>query len=85
MSAIEKMSYILGWYYPLHLLEIPLRAGVAKEVKKAHEDLDPSHIVTNCIIWVKTYGTYTMCPRSSDPFYIVFLLYKTGHYFLDIQ
>ena len=28
----------------------------------------------------------TLCPRSSDPFYIVFkLLYKMGHYFLDIQ
>ena len=27
----------------------------------------------------------TMCPRSSDLFYIVYLLYKTGHYFLDIQ
>ena len=26
-----------------------------------------------------------MCPRSSDQFYIVFLPYKTGHYFLDIQ
>ena len=28
---------------------------------------------------------HTMCPRSSDPFYIVFVLYKTGHNFLDIQ
>ena len=27
----------------------------------------------------------TMCPRSSDQLYIVFLLYKTGHYFFDIQ
>ena len=26
-----------------------------------------------------------MCPRSSDPFYIVFLLYKSGYYFLDIH
>ena len=26
-----------------------------------------------------------MCPRSSDPFYIRFLLFKTGHYFLYIQ
>ena len=26
-----------------------------------------------------------MCPRSSDPFYIVALLYKIGHYFLYIQ
>ena len=26
-----------------------------------------------------------LCPRSSEPFYTVFLLYKTGHYFLDIQ
>ena len=30
-------------------------------------------------------GFSMMCPRSSDPFYIVFLLYKTGHYFLNIQ
>ena len=25
---------------------------------------------------------YTLCPRSSDPFYIGKLLYKMGHYFL---
>ena len=25
---------------------------------------------------------HTVCPRSSDPFYIVKLLYKMGHYFL---
>ena len=25
-----------------------------------------------------------VCPGSSDPFYIVSLLYKMGHYFLDI-
>ena len=31
------------------------------------------------------HNTYTMCPRSSDPFYIVFLMYKMGHYFLDVQ
>ena len=27
----------------------------------------------------------TVCPGSSDPFYIASLLYKMGHYFLDIQ
>ena len=27
----------------------------------------------------------TVCPRSIDPFYICTLLYKMGHYFLDIQ
>ena len=27
----------------------------------------------------------TICPRSRDPFYICKLLYKMGHYFLDIQ
>ena len=27
----------------------------------------------------------TICPISSDPFYIVTLLYKMGHYFLDTQ
>ena len=26
----------------------------------------------------------TVCPGSSDPFYIASLLYKMGHYFLDI-
>ena len=26
----------------------------------------------------------TVCPGSSDPFYISSLLYKMGHYFLDI-
>ena len=28
---------------------------------------------------------HTVFPRSSDPFYIVKLLYKMGHYFLDRQ
>ena len=27
---------------------------------------------------------YTVCPGSSDPLYITSLLYKMGHYFLDI-
>ena len=27
----------------------------------------------------------TVCPGSSDPFYRASLLYKKGHYFLDIQ
>ena len=26
----------------------------------------------------------TVCPGSSDPFYIAGLLYNMGHYFLDI-
>ena len=32
-------------------------------------------------------GNNTVCPRSSDPFYHLCsnLLYKLGHYFLDIQ
>ena len=42
-------------------------------------------------IWYFSYGKLyirvrisgTMCPRSSDPFKIVFLLYKTGHTLLD--
>ena len=25
----------------------------------------------------------TVCPESSDPFYIASLLYKMGHYFLE--
>ena len=27
----------------------------------------------------------TVCPVSSDPFYIASLLYEMGHYFLDTQ
>ena len=27
----------------------------------------------------------TVCPGSSDSFYIVRILYKMGHYFLDAQ
>ena len=27
----------------------------------------------------------TVCPGSSDPFYMSKLLYKMGHYFLDTQ
>ena len=30
------------------------------------------------------YFICTVCPVSSDPFYIASLLYKMGHYFLDI-
>ena len=38
-----------------------------------------------------TYHTYivhhlhTVCPRNSYPFYVVYLLYKTGNYFLGMQ
>ena len=38
---------------------------------------------TNKIDYQK--GTCTVCPRSSVPFYIGLLLYKMGHYFLDIE
>ena len=35
--------------------------------------------------YVRTYtNASTVCTRSSDLFYIVTLLYKMGHYFLDI-
>ena len=30
------------------------------------------------------FSDFTVCPGSSDPFYIANLLYKIGHYFLDI-
>ena len=30
------------------------------------------------------HGPYTLCPGSSEPFYIASPLYKMGHYFLDI-
>ena len=30
------------------------------------------------------YMIHTVCPVSSDPFYLASLLYKMGHYFLDI-
>ena len=29
-------------------------------------------------------GQYSLCPGSSDPFYIVTLLYRMGPYFLEI-
>ena len=32
----------------------------------------------------RIYTTHTVCPESSDLFYIASLLYKMGHYFLDI-
>ena len=52
-------------------------------------------VVAYYIEWVTTSWTHTICPRSSDPFNIVNyyikwvtttsnLLYKMGHYFLDI-
>ena len=45
--------------------------------------------VTICSNWTwvvcRTATTLcTVCPGSSDPFYIASLLYKMGHYFLDI-
>ena len=42
-------------------------------------------ILENFVKW-NTYVLFfpfTVCPRSSDPFYVV--LYKMGHYFLDKQ
>ena len=38
------------------------------------------------MIVTKKYADCTICTRSSDPFYIVTILYKTGNfYFLDTQ
>ena len=38
------------------------------------------------MIVIQGFGNITAeCPESSDPFYIVLLLYKMGHYFLDTQ
>ena len=34
--------------------------------------------ISNCFV------LYTVCPGSSNPFYMGSLLYKMGHYFLDI-
>ena len=36
------------------------------------------------IVPIKRLIGNTVCPGSSDPFYIASLLYKMGHYFLDI-
>ena len=33
---------------------------------------------------LETGKSCTVCPGSSDPFYIASLLYKMGHYFLDM-
>ena len=46
---------------------------------------DKSKMVMDPFPDVLRFRIRTMCPRSSDLFYIVFLLYKTGQYFLDIQ
>ena len=35
--------------------------------------------------YILTRGLHTVCPGSSDPILYRKLLYKTGHYFLDIQ
>ena len=40
-------------------------------------DLPPGLLLTYPV------KVYTVCPGSSDPFYIGSLLYKTDHYFLD--
>ena len=37
----------------------------------------------NCLVPIVP-TIITVCPWSSDPFYIASLLYKMGHYFLDI-
>ena len=43
-----------------------------------------------CVVYLSRCSTdlrlllgHSVCPRSSDPFYIVKIIYKMGHYFLD--
>ena len=51
----------------------------------------PTHIYISLVaiaaknIRICTMKEHTVCPRSSVPFYVVNLLYKMGHYFLDIK
>ena len=40
--------------------------------------------VTYYIKWTTKQNYCTVCPGSSNPFYIASLLYKMGRYFLDI-
>ena len=42
-------------------------------------------VITNklCMSFIRE-NYHTVCSGSSDPFYIASLLYKMGHYFLDI-
>ena len=55
-------------------------------MKFEKRSLAPLYIVRDYINWLKTSSVYsTVCPGSSDPFYIVTYYIKWGHYFLDIQ
>ena len=72
-----KKGYFWHWYY---LVLISYRLHVISHinvinVEHFREGVPPSHPAV---------GQYTICPRSSDPFYIVIILHKMGHYFLNI-
>ena len=44
---------------------------------------EPNYFKSSSIFFVLVF--LTVCPKSSDLFHIVLLVYKMGNYFLDIQ
>ena len=51
---------------------------------KSYHCTAPS-ICVNTQFLEKPFLFSTVCPTSSDPYYIMKILYKMGHYFLDKQ
>ena len=70
-----------------NLLLIILGENCPKTVHKTALDRkqDTDIRTGNQTDWQTAKQAATICPRRSDPLCIVFLLYKTGHYFLAIQ
>ena len=76
----NKAAWNRGWYRGGE----PSKKWQYKErVSAVRRERDRKGTVMDILNSNKNLGT--VCPRSIDPFYICTLLYKMGHYFLDIQ
>ena len=65
-------------------LILPLLHEREQEVKKGRKDQGSGITVVSDRGPSEHFTYCTVCPGSSDPFYIACLLYTMGHYFMDI-
>ena len=77
--------WVMYWYAG----EKKYLIGHARKVMEVHNILCVQEVVTilysNLLYKMRHYSwTYTVRPGSSDSFFIASILYKMGHFFLDI-
>ena len=96
IRQLLDFSYVQPWFYGL--LGLPCLVGDVRAEVPAYDAmpggivlfvkllLDVRGDILLDVVLLKSLRKFliTVCPGSSDPFYIASLLQKMGHYFLDI-